>query len=49
LTRRRTKGRFFALDYTAYCYQAGVQAADPVNAWTDPLQSVVTVRFPDAQ
>jgi hypothetical protein len=28
--------RFLALNYTAYCDQAGVQAADPVNAWTRP-------------
>jgi hypothetical protein len=27
-------GRFLALNYTAYCDQAGVQTADPVNAWT---------------
>jgi hypothetical protein len=29
-------GRFLALNYTAYYYQAGVQAVDPVNAWTRP-------------
>jgi hypothetical protein len=30
-------GRFLALNYTAYCDQAGVQTADPVNAWTRPI------------
>lgn len=28
--------RFLALNYTAYGDRAGVQANDPVNAWTGP-------------